>query len=382
MWLKNLSILSLKQLRRHWFRTLLTLAGTASGLFLFITVESFQESLSLATETQAGDDTLIVYRDKRFCPFTSRLPEDYARQIAKIEGVAEVVPVQVVVNNCNTSLDTVTFRGIPKDKARAFLQASTLSSAELNAWQKDSYAALVGQELAQRRRLKMGDSFDSAGITVQVAGILKSQDPQHLNVAFVHLDFLQKASRRGLGEVTQFNVKVVDFKQMESIARIIDDTFRYDREPTHTRPEKSFIASTAKDMIQLVAFTRWLGLAAVIAVLMLIVNTIILAVRGRITENALLQAMGFQVEHLVWMTLAEGMIIGLIGGGVGIVVASLIIHYGHFAISSEGISIVFFLSSQTAIKSLGLAAFIGLIAGIYPAMQSVRLSLSSRMRGA
>ena len=93
MWFINLLRLSFKQLRRHWIRTLLTVSGTACGMFLFLTVETFQAGLKNATEIKAGDDTLIVYRDKRFCPFTSRLPEDYGRKIAKIEGVKSVTPV-------------------------------------------------------------------------------------------------------------------------------------------------------------------------------------------------------------------------------------------------------------------------------------------------
>ena len=82
MWLINLSLLSFKQIRRHALRSLLTIAGTACGMFLFMTVETFQDGLKSATEMKAGDDTLVVYRDKRFCPFTSRLPEDYSSKIA------------------------------------------------------------------------------------------------------------------------------------------------------------------------------------------------------------------------------------------------------------------------------------------------------------
>jgi putative ABC transport system permease protein len=345
-------------------------------------VESFHTSIKLATEEQAGDDTLIVYRDKRFCPFTSRLPEDYQNKISKLKGVMTVIPVQVVVNNCSTSLDTVTFRGFPDKLAQVFFKDTNIKAEQIINWQKKSDAAIVGKDLASRRGLRVGDSFDAAGITVRISSILDSDDPQYLNAAYVHLDFLQKASRRGLGEVTQFNVKVHDYREMDSIAKNIDNMFRYDREPTHTRSEKAFVANTAKDMMQLIGFTRWLGLASVFAVLMLIVNTIIIAIRGRVKENAILQCVGFQTEHLVWMTLSESILIGVLGGFLGISVASLILHYGHIAISSEGLTIAFSISPQIAIESIVIAIIIGLIAGIYPAMQSVRSSLVQRLREA
>jgi putative ABC transport system permease protein len=351
-------------------------------MFLFMTVETFQEGLKSATEQKAGEDTLVVYRDKRFCPFTSRLPEDYGRKIEKLAGVKSVIPIQVIVNNCGTSLDTVTFRGLPLQKIDTYFKNSSIGSHIIKIWKSAGDSALIGKELAARRNLKAGDRFDAAGITVRIAGVIDSDDPQDQNSAFVQLDFLQKASNRGLGEVTQFNVKVIDHTIMNEVAERIDATFRSDREPTHTRPEKAFIANTAKDMVELISFTRWLGLAAVIAVLFLIANTIIIAVRGRITENAVMQSIGFQAEHLSWMTLAEGFLIGLIGGGLGILVAYTFLSTGHFAISSEGLSIVFKIHQITLIKATILAIIIGLTSGIYPALQSLRGNLVDKLRNA
>lgn len=382
MWLYNLLMFSFKQLRRHWVRTLLTVAGTACGMFLFMTVETFQKGLKEATEVQAGDDTLVVYRDKRFCPFTSRLPEDYGRKIAGIPGVKSVTPIKVIVNNCGTSLDTVTFRGVPVDKVSPFLAGTTVKSSEIDQWKRANDAALIGKELAQRRGLKPGDQFDAAGITVRIAGVIDSENPQDKNSAYVHLDFIQKASNHGLGVVTQFNVKVTSHDKLKEVSEAIDETFRNDREPTHTRPEKAFIAQTAKDMVELIGFTRWLGLAAVVAVLCLVTNTVIIAVRGRIKENAVMQAIGFQSEHMAWMTLAEGIVLGVFGGLLGAGLAVWVLEAGHFAISSEGISIIFNVSKELFVKALIVAVGIGLFSGIYPAVLSVKGKLSSKLRSA
>ena len=59
-----------------------------------------QRSLNLMTESSDEDNTLVVYRKDRFCPTTSRLPERYVEDIRRIEGVVEVLPVQITVNNC------------------------------------------------------------------------------------------------------------------------------------------------------------------------------------------------------------------------------------------------------------------------------------------
>jgi len=374
--------LSLVQLRRHGIRTLLTLMGTACGLFLFITVETFQTGLRKSTEVQAGDDLLIVYRDKRFCPYTSRLPEDYGRKISQLKGVESAIPVQVIVNHCGTGLDTITFRGLPKDSAPAFFKSYPKAIEKIPQWLSSSDGALIGKELAQRRGLKEGELFEGAGIRVRVAGILYSDDPQLLNTAYVHLDYLQQVSGRGLGEVTQFNVKVKDSEMMGPVAKAIDDLFRHDREPTHTRPEKAFVAQTAGDMLELVAFTRYLGLAAVVAVILLMTNTIAIAVRGRVTENAIFHALGFREEHLIWMVLCEGILLALGGGVLAIGSSAALLQWGNLAISAEGLSLVFLVEDIRIKEALGLAMAMGLLSGLIPSLSLLRGELVQNLRSA
>ena len=68
--------------------------------------------------------------------------------------------------------------------------------------------------------------------------------------------------------MTQFNVKVEDPSLLESVATSIDKRFSTDTEPT-TQPEKAF-ANTAIDLIELIRFSRWIGLACVFAVIALV----------------------------------------------------------------------------------------------------------------
>lgn len=375
----NLLKLSLLQLKRHRIRTLLTLIGTVSGLFLYIVIESFQSSLERTTSINAEDDILIVYRDKRFCPFASRLPEDYLGKIQKIEGVKSVVPIQVIVNHCGTSVDTITFRGLPKSQIDSFIKGDDFIGNK-NNWSRFTDAAIVGTEMKKRRGIKMGDIFDAAGIKVRVVGFLESDDPQKMNSLFVHLDFLQQASGRGLGEVTQFNVKVNEPQKMAEVAQAIDETFRYDREPTHTRPEKAFIAQTAKDMVDLVSFTRYVGLAAVVAVLLLILNTIAIAVRGRLKENAVMQVLGYTDGHLVLMIVIEGLMIALLGGSIAVSSVAALLHWSPLSISAEGLSLVFLLKDIQFINAYGIALVLGLLAGLLPGLQLLKGNLVSKLR--
>ena len=96
MWMINLTKLALKQLWRHPVRSLLTILGVGTGMFLYASVESMQDSMTVATEITAKDNVLVVYRENRFCPFTSRLPGHTSR----IRWICSQVKLSALVTMC------------------------------------------------------------------------------------------------------------------------------------------------------------------------------------------------------------------------------------------------------------------------------------------
>ncbi len=375
-----LLLLSIKQLVRHRIRTLLTVLGVAAGMFLFTAVETVQRSLARATETTAADTTLVVYRENRFCPATSRLPEHYADEIRTIPGVREVIPIQIVVNNCGASLDVITFRGVPDGELRQYAPEISLVSGDYAAWDRRDDAALIGEQFARRRGLSPGDQFDAVGITVHVAGIIRSPFPQDKNVAYVKLPFLQQASRIGLGVVTQFNVRVHTSADLEPVAKAIDERFRSDQSPTNTKPEKAFFAETAGQLIELIGFTRWLGLGAVLAVVALVANAIMLVVRSRVRENAILRTLGYPARAIMFLVVSEGGILGLAGGILGTGLAWAFLRWQSFTLGSEGHTLGIIPDVMTAIVAITAALVLGMVASIHPAIIAIRQPIISSLR--
>ena len=373
--------LVVRQVVRHRARTLLTVGGVATAMFLFVAVQAMQRGVSTATEVSAADTTLVVYREDRYCPFTSRLPEYYTRDIEKIGGVKSVVPMKIVVSNCRASLDVVTFRGVPVDGfAEEVASSMKIIDGGVDQWQRRSDAALLGQTLASRRGLKVGDRFDAAGVVAYVAGIVESDEPQDQNVAYVHLDFLQQTADRKLGTVTQFNVKVDGPDRLDAVAREIDERFSHAEFPTSTRPEKAFVAQVAADMIELIGFTRWLGWGCLIAVLALVANAIVLGVQDRIREHAVLQTLGYSSSLIQRLIITESVLLGLIGGGVGAALAVGILNWGQFALTADGVSIPFTAGWTLVLMGLGISIVLGVLAGLVPAWQAARREITSCFR--
>ncbi|MEM1296375.1 MAG: ABC transporter permease [Verrucomicrobiota bacterium] len=380
--LLRLAELTVKQVTRHRLRSALTLAGVAAGMFLFSSVETMQQSLRSAMSSKADETTLIVYRENRFCPATSRLPEHYLSEIRRIDGVKEAIPVQIVVNNCGASLDVITFRGVPPGDLQGYNPELEVTSGSIEEWKKRSDAALLGSHFAARRGLQPGDQFEAVGVRVYVAGVVSSPLAQDNNVAYVHLPFLQQSSRIGLGTVTQFNVRVDSQADLEPVANEIDALFSADSAPTATRPEKAFVAQIAGDMIEIIHFTRWLGIGAVIAVLGLVANALLLVARGRVKENAILQTIGFPRTSVAVLMLWEGVMLGLAGGLVGSLSAAAFFHFKRFTFGNEGISLALSPSIQVTATGLILAVLLGLLASLWPAYVASRNPIVASLRNA
>jgi putative ABC transport system permease protein len=378
----SLVVLAFKQLTRHKVRSLLTILGVAMGMFLFATVETMQRSLRVATQAGADDTTLVVYRENRFCPATSRLPEHYESTIRKLEGVKEVIPIQIVVNNCGASLDIIAFRGVPPDNLLRYASHLKVLEGSIEEWKKRSDAALLGRHLATRRKLNVGDRFDAAGVTVQVAGIIESDEPQDSSVAYVHLPFLQQASRAGLGVVTQFNVRVNSAGDLDRVAKAIDEHFHAEQAPTRTRPEKAFFADTAEELVELVGFTRWLGLGAVAAVLGLVANAVLLVVRSRVKENAVLQTVGFSQRAIGVLVAVEGILLGLLGGALGVAGAYAMLRWQSFTVGNEGVTLSIMPDLPILIRGMLTALTLGLLASLYPAWKAARKPIVASLRSA
>lgn len=372
--------IALKQVVRNRTRSLLTIAGVASSMFLYTSVQTMQHSLATVVESGADENTLVVYRENRFCPTTSRLPEHYLPEILRLDGVAEAIPIQVTVNNCGASLDVITFRGVPPENLIRYNPDLNIIAGSLSDWQSRGDAALVGQHFAQRRNLSPGDTFEAVGVRVYVAAIARSEMEQDNNVAYVHLPFLQQASRVGLGTVTQFNVRVTAAAQLEPVAERIDARFAADSAPTTTRPEKAFFAQTAQDMIEMIGFTRWIGLGAVFAVLGLVVNALLIAVKSRIQESAILQTIGYTRPQVGSILLGEGASLGLLGGLVGSLGAAAFFHWQSFTVGNEGLTLAITPSLSATLSGLLIACLLGLIASIWPAFLAANRPLVASLR--
>ncbi len=372
----------LKTLWRHRTRSLLTVSGAAVAMFVFGCVAAVQEGLQRLTTGEDANQSLIVFQENRFCPTSSRLPQDYSRKIREVPGVRNVIPIQVWTNNCRASLDIVVFHGAEPDEVRES-RPITLTSGSWDEFRTRRDAAIVGDGVARRRGLQVGDQFSIGEISVHVAGIFSSTVPSEENLIYTSLEFLQYTRGSGAaGLVTQHEVVLREDADPDAVAAQIDEVLRAGPVATTTRRKGAFQTSTLSDLVDLIGFAHWLGYACVGLVLSLVATTTMMSVQDRIQEYAILQTIGVRPGRALRLVLGESLILCLLGGITGTLLATVALALGGFAIGAEGATIAFRPSLNLVATGAIVSLLVGVASGIAPALQAASVPIVDALRDA
>lgn len=368
-------VLVMKIIWRHRVRSMLTALGSAMAMFLFCFVGSIQSGLDDLIGQQEADRSLIVFQKNKFCPATSQLPEVYADAILEIDGVREVVPIQVFTNNCRASLDVVVFYGMPPEKVHE-VRDFTLASGSWDTFSSQQDAALIGSAVARRREISTGDTFSIGEYSVRVAGIYDSENQAEENYIYTHLDYLQRgddASSDGL--VTQFEIVLRESADAAMVQEQVDTLFAVGQVETDTRMKGAFQQKSLGDLMQMIRMSGYLGYGCVGLLLVLLMTTTLMSVQDRIKEHAVMKTLGYSRSNVFSIVLLETAIIGIIGGAIGIAAAVMAIISSGLAIGAEAVTIAFTPSLDLVLTGGVLLALGSMVAGIIPAWVASRTSI-------
>ena len=112
----------------------------------------------------------------------------------------------------------------------------------------------------------------------------------------------------------------------------------------------------------------------------LVANAIVLSMRDRIRDHAVLQTLGYSGLLIGWMVLLEGAVLGLAGGAIGTIAAWSFTWFGRFSMTMEGLNVE--ISSDPLVMAIGisLALLLGILAGIVPAWRVSRREIAHSFR--
>ncbi|MGO8836775.1 MAG: ABC transporter permease, partial [Limisphaerales bacterium] len=147
---------------------------------------------------------------------------------------------------------------------------------------------------------------------------------------------------------------------------------------TKTEPEGAFIQGWAKQIGNIVFIVAAILSAVFFTILLVTGNTMAQAVRERTGELGVLKAIGFTNGQVMALVLAESCLLTVIGGAVGLALARAVTPV--VAEKLAGLLPMFFLPTRALFTGLGLSVALGLVTGIFPALQAMRLRVADALR--
>lgn len=322
-----------------------------------------------------------------------------AEKHPQIEAAAPYVKLTALAER-GQQLKAIEVRGIDPDKESLVSNLSQfIDQKSWQAFQAGQQQVILGQGVAERLNAQVGDyisllipSSGSASkvqtpkrVRVKVVGLLKLNGQIDHNLALIPLADAQSYAKLGNG-VSGVSVRVTDVLDALPIIREVGNTLN---EVVYLRSWQSKYGYLYRD-IQLVRTIMYLVMVLVIGVASFnIVSTLMMAVKDRAAEIAILRTMGATdglVKRIfVWQGVFSGVLGSLFGSVVGVLVAlnltpiikSLEALIGHQFLSGD-IYFVDFLPSQVLSSDVllvsGTAVVLSLLATWYPASRASQLN--------
>ena len=363
-------------------RTFLTVSSIAVALFLFCTLRTVMTSLDAGL--RASDDIRLVVRHAASLVFP--LPLAYRDRLAQVPGV-----VKVGFGNW--------FGGYYQDEKNQFTQFAVdvptlfdlypeilLGAPEREAFARERTACIAGEALVKKYGFKMGDVIPITGTIypgdwrLTLRGIFKASTPDaDEHVIFFHWDYLNEVMpdvRKNW--VGIYWVKVGSPTDAPAVSARIDQIYENSPQPTKTETEKAFQAGFLQMMGNVSLLLTILGSAIVFAIMLVTINTMMMAARERTTEIAILKTLGFGDGLVLGMVAAESILLSLAGGVLGCGLAFLIFRKVNF--TAGGMIPNFRVLPETLLAGLALSLVMGLLSGLVPAVRAARLQIAGALR--
>jgi putative ABC transport system permease protein len=383
MWVARLIV---RNAGRHKLRTLLTILGLTVATLSFIVIRTLISSYYASADVLPPDR--LVTRNAVSIVFD--LPVAYKERIESVPGV-----LKVGYGNW--------FGGLYKNDPKNFFpnyavgpdyyldiySEFVLPPSEKDEYLNDKSGAVAGIRLAERFGWKVGDPIRLTGQIfpgewdLTLRGIYKGDEPGvDENSLLFHWEYLDDRMKQTIpemsGGVGWYVVKIADPSQAAEISAAIDDLFKNSRAETLTETEKAFSLSFLAQMDSIITGLRIMSYLIIGIILLVLVNTMAMSARERISEYAVLKTLGFRPYHLAGLIMGESLLIAMSGGLLGIVLSYPVLQ-GLAGMLRDFFS-GFDVKAITLIMGGLFVLLVGFLAALFPIFRAVRIRIVDGLR--
>jgi putative ABC transport system permease protein len=356
---------------RNKTRAILAIIGIAIGIATIVALGVITDGLKSSTEDTlkaGGSDFMIVQSDASQMSM-SVIDEKRVEDIKNTSGVQDAVGVLLNVRTVENN-PYFPVMGIKADK----LSIGGITLIKGQGFSEGKNEIILGKPASQKLNKTVGDTLQIANEEFKITGIYETGDFQEDSGAFMSLEKLQELEKKEY-KVTMIFVKIDKNANLEDVTKRIDDA--YPNELMTIKSLEDF--GKVNSGLQTIDTASWaISLLAIVIGGVGVINTMIMSVYERTREIGVLKAVGWKNKRIMYMILGESIVITMLAAGVGIIMGLLAVQV-LLALGMGGfISPVY--TSNTFLKAIGIALFVGLVGGLYPAYRASRLPPTEALR--
>jgi putative ABC transport system permease protein len=375
---------------RRKTRTILTLVSIIAAFLLFGLLDAVRSSFNQAGQSANGAQRL---QTGARLSFIQPLPQSLGAQIAGVPGVAKVTYANWFGGAYQDPHNQVFSFAVPPNYLDLFPEVE-VSDAEKKKFVETRTGVLVGEQLATRFKWKVGDRIPmqstifpdkegSKNWQFDVVGIVHAKDKKtggfFDQTLLLNWKYFDETTPYNRGQVGWYVTRVADVNQADKVAKAIDALSVNSDHETRTQTEQAASASWMKQLADMGLIVGSIMGAVFFTLLLLSGNTMMQAVRERTSELAVLKTIGFSNGSVLAMVLAESVLLLMLGGVIGLGLASLLIPV--VSAGSGGMLALPTVGADSWGLGLVLMALIGLLVGSLPAWSAMRLNIVDALAG-
>ena len=369
---------------RKKIRLLLTIGSFAVALFLFAVLAVIKDAFGRGADVAGADRLVIINRVSIIQP----LPFSYRDKILRIPGVKLITHNNWFGGVYQDEKNFFPQFAIDVENQRQVISELIVSDDQWANFVKDRQGAIVGASLAKRFGWKVGDRIPiknalfggAATWDFNIDGIYHGKRPQDDETQFwFQWDYFEERMPENFkGNAGWYVLKLDHPDDAPRVAKAIDDMFANSPYETKTETESAFAASWVKQFGNIEFLVLTIGAVVFFTLLLVTGNTMAISVRERTGELAVLKAIGFTDRSVLFLVLAEALVIALVGGIVGLGLAVFAVPLLTTALN--GLLPTLLLSYTLLALGLAFALGVGAASGLLPGIGAMRMRVVDALR--
>jgi putative ABC transport system permease protein len=377
--------LVLKNLLRKKTRSGLTVGSILLPFFVICLLGTFVTMLD-ADPSQGRGMYRLAVRHK--VSFTNFLPASHLEKIRRLTGVKAAMPFNWFGGRYVDFSAFHVFERFAVDPVVFFdvFDASSVVDGSAEAWRADRSGLLVGELLMKKYGWRLGQKITLTGdvwpgvYVFTIRAVYRGNDEA---AVFFDQKVIDETLPARAGLYTMIWLKADDAAATRDLVPRINALFENSPWPVRAETEKEFQNNYLALLGNVKLFFRSLTAVLAAVVLLIAANTMAMAARERVTELAVLRAIGFPKSTIFGLLLGESALLSIFGAAAGLALYVLlfpklraVVLYSPLA----GLAAALRVYPGVLAEAFAVTVLVGVLAGLLPAIRSVRRPIADGLR--